>query len=221
MALYDAWGRFATDAATLSGLLRAFATGGPAIAAASRFSLADECLLEGLLSRAWQAWGTFWRTCAFESCMGTVDGSGALVPAHPFALSEAHASGAAVRAKNRNFRPPYWGSTNATLRLEPTWGDVDVLARIIPRMGPANLSQLLAAVSAGSQSAKALQYIRNAAAHNNPQTMQDVLAIRSQYIVFPVTHPIQALYWTEPSSNDFLVTAALDDLVDCALTAIA
>lgn len=141
--------------------------------------------------------------------------------AHPFASSEAHVSGAAIRAKGMNKVPPYWGATSTTLRNEPTWGDVDTLARILPRLGSSNQSQLLAAISAASQSAKSLQFIRNAAAHNNPETMADVLAIRSQYVVFPITHPVHALYWTNPSSGDFLAPAALDDLVECALDAIS
>jgi hypothetical protein len=221
MALYAAWAQFSDEAIVLTGLLRSFAAVGPSISGASRFSIADECLLEGLLSRAWQAWGHFCRTCVIESCIGTVDGSGAAIAPHAFALSEAHVSGAVIKAKGLKASPPYWGGTNSVLRNEPTWGDVDVLTRILPRLGCANQSQLLAAFSAASQSAKTLQCIRNAAAHNNAETLLDVQAIRSRYVVFPVTHPVHALYWTEPASGDFLVTTALDDLVDCALTAIS
>lgn len=221
MTLYAAWVRFADEAATLSTHFRDFAASGPLISGSSRFSVPDECLIEGLLSRAWQSWGSFWRTCVIDSCLGTVDGTGAAVLSHPFALSEAHVSGAAIRCKGRSAAIPYWGATNTTLRIEPTWGDVDVLTRLLPRLGSANSPQLVAAASSASQSAKALQYIRNAAAHTNPQTMAEVLAIRSRYVMFPVSHPVQALYWTEPSVSDFLITASLDDLVDCALSAIS
>jgi hypothetical protein len=221
MTLYDTWVQLVDEADTLRNLLHGFAVAGPTVASASRFTLADECLLEGILSRAWQAWGSFCRTCIVHSCVGTIDGSGAHVAPHPFALSEAHVSGAALRAKNKAASMPYWGGVNTTLRLEPTWGDVDVLTRLLPRLGSTNQAQLLAAISASSQSAKALQVIRNAAAHNNRQTMAEVLAIRSRYVVFPITHPVQAIYWTEPISSDFLAIAALDDLVDCALSAIS
>lgn len=220
MSLYVGWTYFADEFDALSTHLRNFATARPSISSASDFTLEDECLLEGLLSRVWQTWGAFCRLCVCESCLGTINGLGAVVPKHALALSEAHVSAAAIRAKSKA-SPPIWGATNTTLRFEPTWGDVDVLAKIIPHLGPTNQGQLLAAFSGGSQSAKALQLIRNAAAHNNLQTMGDVHNIRSRYLVFPITHPIQALYWVDPISKDFLVLQALEDLLDTGLAAIS
>ncbi|MEJ7668089.1 MAG: hypothetical protein WKH97_05005 [Casimicrobiaceae bacterium] len=92
---------------------------------------------------------------------------------------------------------------------------------IIPRLGPTNQGQLLAAFSAAHQSARAVQLIRNAAAHYNSQTMTEVQSIRSKYIVFPITHPTQALYWIEPNSRDFLVLHAVEELRDASLAAIS
>lgn len=220
MSLYAGWTQFADDFAVLSKHLRDFAAARVSIRSASDFTLEDECKLEGLLSRVWQTWAGFCRLCICESCLGTTNGLGVIVPRHAHALSEAHVSSAAIRAKSPTTRV-IWGSTNTLLRLEPTWGDVDVLNRIIPRLNPANQGQLLAAFSAGSQSAKALQFIRNASAHNNIQTMADVHGIRSRYIVFPVTHPVQALYWTDPATRDFLVLHAIEELLDTGLNAIS
>ena len=162
----------------------------------------------------------FCRSCLCESCIGTTDGSGAPVIAHLDAASEAHVSAAAIRAKQAGV-PPAWGSTNTVLRNEPTWGDVDVLTKIIPLLGPSNQAQLLAAFSSGHKSAKALQLIRNAAAHNNAQALAEVHSLRSRYIVFPISHPVQALYWIEPSSKDFLVLEAVEDLRDVGHAAIS
>lgn len=220
MSLYAVWTQLCDEFDQLSVHLRGFATARPSISSASHFTVTDECLLEGLLSRVWQSWGVFCRSCLCESCLGTTDGSGAAVAAHPEAASEAHVSGAAIRAKSKG-TPPTWGSINTVLRYEPTWGDVDILSKLVPRLGPSNQSQLLAAFSAGSRSAKALQLIRNATAHNNVQTMAAVLSIRSGYVTFPVTHPIQALYWIEPSSRDFLVMHAVEELRDASLAAIS
>src|SRR5262249_47581188 len=108
--------------------------------------------------------------------------------------------------------PPYWGGTNTVLRAEPTWGDVDVLNKILTKLRPNNHTQLLSAFSAIYSSAKALQTIRNGTAHHNVQTMNEVRSLQSSYIVFRITHPTHALFWTEPSSNDFLVTFAIDEL---------
>jgi hypothetical protein len=200
--------------------LRGFTTRRRVISSASHFSLEDECLLEGLLSRVWQSWSAFCRSTVCESCLGTTNAFGSVVVAHPKAASEAHVSGASIRAKS-TATAPTWGTSNSVLRHEPTWGDVDVLSKVISRLGPSNQSQLLAAFSGGSQSAKALQTIRNATAHNNNQTMTAVNGIRSRYVTFPVTHPVQALYWIDRSSQNFLVTHSVEELRDASLAAIS
>jgi hypothetical protein len=130
-------------------------------------------------------------------------------------------SGAAVRCNQKKSKAPYWGAINESLREEPTWGDVDVLARLIPRLECGNQAVLSAAFSNSSSSAKALQAIRNAAAHMHAQSFQQVLDIRSRYVSYPITHPVQALFWLEPTTNDFLVTAALEDLRSNALVAVS
>jgi hypothetical protein len=199
--------------------LRSFAAA-KTIGAASDFSFSDECFLEGLLSRIWQSWGSFCRSCVIESCLGTTNSSGALIPGLAGAASAAHVSGAVLIAKKNAFGP-FWTAPNSILRFEPTWGDVDILVKIVTRLVPSNSANLLAGFSSSHASAKAIQLIRNASAHNNPQNMHEVLTLRSSYIVFPIVHPIHALFWTEPKSKDFLVMDALEGLKSSAITAIA
>jgi len=197
---------------------RDFAAARPPLDSAGRFSFLGECLLEGLLSRAWQSWCGFCRNCFVESCGGTTTVNGTSVAALPDALSPDHVSGAAIQAKRG--KKPYWGIPNATLRCEPTWGDVDVLVSLITRLAPANAPQMLAAFSSGHSSARALQLIRNGAAHNHIQNMEEIKTLRSAYVVFPILHPTQALFWIEPGSKDFLVTQALEGLREAASAAI-
>lgn len=220
MSLYAAWVQLADEFNLLSGSLGEFSEARISISSSADFTLKDECTLEGLLSRVWQAWCTFCRSCVVESCLGAKNGLGVVVPQHPSAISADYVSGAAIRAKSKG-TPPIWGTSNSLLRKEPTWGDVDVLTTIIPLLNPANKTQLLAAFSSGSRSAKALQLIRNASAHHNPQTLSEVNSIRSRYVVFPIKHPIQALYWVDPSSRDFLVNHAIEELLDTGLSAIS
>ena len=220
MALALLHAQLVADFAHLEGHLRNFATSRPAIRSSTDFSDRDEYLLEGLLSRVWQAWGAFCRSCFCESCLGTVDSTGAPVAPLAGAVSVAHVSGAALRVKS-NVNGPYWGTTNVILRREPTWGDVDVLSTLLSRLAPANALQMSAAFSTFSASAKALQAIRNAAAHMHHQTIAEVQGLRSKYIVFPITHPTQALYWIEPKSSDFLILRALSDLQQAASDAIS
>jgi hypothetical protein len=219
MTLTAAWSDLSAEFNALSNHLRSFAASNP-VNSASSFTLLDECVLEGLLSRCWQSWCGFCRTCVVSSCVGTSNQAGIAVPALPQAIDEFVVSGAAIRAKSRS-GPPYWGAPNSLLRAEPTWGDVDVLVKILTRLSPANAHQLLAAFSSGAASAKAIQLIRNGAAHNNVQTQAEIHKIQSAYVVFAIGHPTHALFWIEPKSSDFLITHAMSTLEQIGLAAIS
>lgn len=138
----------------------------------------------------------------------------------PQALTEAHVSGAAITAK-RSSKPPYWGRTNTLLRAEPMWGDVDILTNILSRLHPHNTNKLLAAISTASTQAKALQIVRNGAAHNHFQNLNDVLSLRSKYITFKIAHPTHAMFWIEPQSSDFLIINVIETLKNEAYHAIS
>ena len=220
MALYTAWAHLDRELTLLSAHVRNFAAAKPSLDSASHFSLLDECLLEGLLSHVWQAWNGFCRECIIDSCVGTVDANGVTIPGLAPAASEAHVSSAAIRAKKQS-APPYWGQVNTVLRSEPTWGDVDVLTKIITRLRPVNGSKMLPAFSSAHANAKALQVIRNGAAHTNVQTLGEINAMRSSFLVFPMLHPTHAMFWIEPGSSDFLITHAIDELISAGLNAIS
>ena len=199
---------------------RDFAASKPSLDASASFSFLDECLLEGLLSRTWQAWCNFSRKCLMKSCLGTVTHGGKTIPPLPEAQSAEHVSSAAIRAARKG-KPPYWGPPNELLRREPTWGDVDVFVHVATCLAPGNSDQMRAAFSTGHRRAKALQSIRNGAAHLNAQTLVEILGIRSAYIVFQIKHPTHALFWIESSSKDFLITHAIQELKDVGFAAIA
>lgn len=221
MALPAALAQLDSDLDALANLFRDFAARGGALAASGTLTLTDECLLEGLLSRTWQAWNSFCRACVMNSCMGSPDATGAMIAAHPDALSEQLVAGAALHAKRKASLATYWGSTVTSRRQEPTWGDTDVLQRILPRLQPTNGAKLVAAFSTVHDRAKAIQLIRNGAAHNHAENMAEILLLQSAYVAFRISHPVQALYWVEPSSGDFLITHALDALRATALIAIS
>lgn len=189
------------------------------ISSATDLSLHEELFCEGALSRYWQAWCDFCRTTICSSCLGTTTAAGVAIGPHPDAHSEAHVSEAARRAKKSTTNP--WGRTNSILRLEVTWGDTDTLATIVPRMLVPRHSELTAAFSQADRSAKALQIIRNAAAHHNIQTMANVVSLSSRFISFPVTHPIQALFWTQTTTGTYLIQHAVHDLLEIAEAAVA
>jgi hypothetical protein len=220
MALVAACARLDLELNSLATHFREFAAKKPALNSSAQFSFLEECLLEGLLSRVWQCWGEFCRRCVIDSCIGCVTSNGVAIPALPGAGCDADVSGAAIKAK-RGHNPPYWGYPNTLLRMEPTWGDINVLTTILLRLAPANMPQLVAGFSSGHARASALQKIRNGAAHFNAQTLGDIHAISSAYLAFPIVHPLHALFWVDPVSSDFLVTKAIEDLRTAGSDAIA
>jgi hypothetical protein len=219
MTLQASWDGLAESLDLCTRHFRDFVQTKTTVVAASDFSFLDECLLEGLMSRAWQAWSAFCRDCVVKSCLGTTTSAGIAVTALVEAINEEHISGAAIRA-NRRLGPPYWGNPNALLRSEPTWGDVDALVRIIGELRPSNAPQLLAAFSSCYSHARALQLIRNCASHNHKQNISEIQKLRSAYVVFPISHPTQAMFWTEPSSGDLLITSVIEEIKEAGLAAI-
>jgi hypothetical protein len=219
MALVTALNQLNAELDGFSTHVRDFTSKKSALNSPIHFSFLEECFLEGLLSRIWQSWGLFCRACVIESCLGGITATGVTITGLAGAMSEADVSGAAIKAKQKP-RTQYWGSPNTVLRLEPTWGDVDVLCAILGRLMPVNSPQLLAGFSSGHGSSSALQKIRNAAAHTNFQTISAIHAISSAYIAHPIVHPTHALFWIEPLSGDFLVTKSIEDLKSAGLAAI-
>jgi hypothetical protein len=51
--------------------------------------------------------------------------------------------------------------------------------------------------------------------------MTEIQALCSYYVVFPIGHPAQALFWVEPQSKDFLAMRAIEELKDVGLLAIS
>jgi len=181
---------------------------------AADFTTDDLCVLEGALSRIWQVWCQFCRAVLVESCMGTVDLSGVAIPGLAGAQSEDHVSAAAIRAKQH--RPIVWIQTNSLLWREPTWGDIDSLLDIVAALAPTNAAKLNGMCSVAGRGAKILQTARNAAAHDNIQTRTDLVMTGSSFSAFPITHACQALFWIEPSSQQYLLPLVLDELISAS-----
>ena len=181
------------------------------------FTTEDLCLLEGVLSRIWQAWCRFCRETIMESCVGTTDLSGP-VAGLATAISMPHVSAAAVQVKNR--QRVTWVGQNTVLRMEPTWGSIDALIDIIRYLAPTNAAKLNGMCAVASPSAKVLQTARNAAAHDNTQTLADLLQLGTAYTTFPTNHACQSLFWIEAATGGYLLPQAVEDLKDAATLAV-
>lgn len=209
--MFNAWSSLNQKLVIANTELNSFYANQATSISANQFSNSEVFLLDGLISYIWQSWIDFCRECFMNSCMGCTTLSGTPLAATIGAISEAHVSSAAIKAK-KSATPPFWGQQNLILRLEPTWGDVDVLTKITQRINPPNCSQILAALSSASQSLKVIQNIRNACAHRNHQTLQLVTGSMSSYIAKPTTDPVQSLFWIVPSNGKYLSTHVVDEM---------
>lgn len=163
--------------------------------------------LEGWLSEVWQAWCRFCRTTVFASCTGcstAMAGAIAGVHATPDIVSF-------IAARQRNGRPPTAAGANSTLRLEPTWGHINKLLEVIQALAPRNASSLLGGFGTVPQ-VDEVRIIRNAAAHRNIQTHQEVIALSSSYRATSIRHPVEALLWHDPSTGRTLIQSRMEDM---------
>jgi hypothetical protein len=184
------------------------------LASSADFSLENECVLEGVLSRAWQTWNRFCRELIIESCLGTTNLSGPIA-GHPSATSIVAVSMAAIRV--RRHLMPVWRGANSVLRDEPTWGDVNVLLDLIAGLGPSNATSLNDLCTVAGPGARTLQAVRNATAHTNAQALANLARLSSSYVAFPITHPTHAMFWVSAISGELLFLDALEHMRDAAM----
>lgn len=163
--------------------------------------------LEGICSDAWQVWGRFCRNAVVASSLGCTTGNGRVLPA-TFASWE---NVSYVACKQQGGRPPSQPGTNNMLFREPTWGRLHALLDVIRALSPSNGTVLLAAFGS-IPDLDHLRIIRNACAHRNSQTFQEVLALAPSYRATKIRHPLQALFWTDPSSGGSLFSTRISDM---------
>lgn len=211
MSLYQIYSDLQDEFLVAENSLLTFASNKPANWSIGSFAQDDIFYLDGWVSYVWQGWCKFCRSCLINSILGTTTGSGSITTKVPNASSEYAVSGASILAAKK--KPIQW-NPNAVLRLEPTWGDVDKINNIATRLNPSNEISILSGASMGSTAAKDFQTIRNACAHLNLQTGAEVSAINTRYITFPINHPTQSLFWSNPVSKDFLAIHTLDELLN-------
>ena len=170
--------------------------------------------LEGLLSQTWQSWGRFCRQTVMASGLGCVTRNGNhLAPTVTPAQWE-RISYVAMCVKNQSTVKA--GKTNKILRYEITWGDVNRLINIINFVNPQNKGQLLTGFGAIGRGPRHLQIVRNSAAHLNHETFSDVRALIPVYDTVRSRHPTDALFWIDPTTQNFAYLSWVQDMRDAA-----
>lgn len=97
-------------------------------------------------------------------------------------------------------------------RLEPTWGDQNVLIKVIPVLAPSNTTDLLSGFGLPFYAHRHIQIIRNACAHLNSETIADVRNLLPFYKGRKFSHPLDLLWWIEPNENADAIFIWLDEL---------
>jgi len=136
-------------------------------------------LTEVLLSDVWQSWCRFCRLLYLSSCRGCIARDGSSIPA----INEDHSwrrLGYIARQKIRNSGVTPNGHLNFEMRKEPTWGDLDVFLKIIQGVPLANKNTLLSSFGSFS-SLKSMQLVRNACAHKNVETINNLNSLSTSY----------------------------------------
>lgn len=163
--------------------------------------------LEGATSVLWQIWCRYCRAVVIQSALGCTTASGKYVAP----VEQDWRVVSFIAKHQRSGNPPRAKRPLIGLYLEPTWGDIDKLVDIIRAIHPGNRSTLLLAFGSVSH-VKHLQAIRNGAAHRNNERLAEVMQYVSLYAGFRVWHPLQALFWKEPSSQQYLVRHVISQM---------
>jgi len=186
----------------------------------TRLTFEEWLILEGIISSAWQYWGHCCRKIILSSALGAITESGAVLPpsAAVLPLQWERASYLAIQASKKRAAQP--AMINSTLRLEPTWGDIDKLPNIATALAPQNLGQLISAFGVATK-LKDVQTVRNAAAHRNRQTMQEVLGLAPRYVASTIRHPSEASLWEDPATKNFAFLSWTEEMRDAIKIAVA
>ena len=166
--------------------------------------------MEGLLSRTWQAWCFFCRNVCIRSALGCTTASGGVHPASVLPVTSTRASHVAFRGANGLAPQPL--VENNILRKEPTWGDVSKITKIIDALNPGNRLMLKSHFAGGLSGPVHCQIVRNACAHTNPQTLNEVRSLAVSYNATGINHPIESVLWKEKGTGTHAYLIWLDEM---------
>ena len=174
---------------------------------------------EGHISALWQAWCVFCRELLIYSVQGATTTSGTITTSPHTALDEMEIAFVAKQLSHRRPRPVNQIRPLTHNRNEHTWGDLGSMHRVVSRIGCSNMNSIRVALSVCSR-VKDLQLCRNASAHINKSSLQDVRGSMVRYLDTKLRHPSDMMYWVDPDNNDFLWKSWIEELEIAAEFAI-
>lgn len=160
-------------------------------------------LTEVLLSDVWQGWSGFCRELIFSSCRGTKARDGTLIKPRTGDVTWERLGYEAKQAQ-RGIKTTSNGHRNFYIRNEPTWGDIDSFIKATLALAPANMNYLTS-VYGSFTNIKHLQRVRNACAHKNIETLQDISALSSTYKFSKIDYPSDVAWCNVKNNSEFAI----------------
>jgi hypothetical protein len=178
---------------------------------ASELSYIDVMALrEAAINHLWQRWNSFCRQLFMGSCLGALTKGGVTTVARPHWTTEPRVAYEALCAKAK--KNPQPGQSLSHKRLEPTWGDVDVMTKIASQMQMTNSANIVSAFGLGVTGPKHLQIVRNSIAHKNDETFTNVKSIISNYKGVRLWQPSDIAAWNHAIDKDISIICWAEDL---------
>ena len=159
-------------------------------------------LTEALLLDVWHCWNDFNRTLINYSCVGDIARDGSIVQGRA-GDNTWQRVGYEARILSKNGIPQAH-RTISFIRHEPTWGDIEKLVLIVRGLGISNENSLLAAYGSFT-TPKHMQITRNACAHINRETIDNVKAIVSAYSFSRINRPSDLLWAVATGRSEFAI----------------
>lgn len=175
-------------------------------------------LQEGLISQLWQVWSDFSRSTALSSLKGTISATGVEINSEYSGYSISEIRFATMKAARQ--QPVGTCRAIGGDHLDPTYGDLSKMNKIVSALMPSNSSQLLSAFGSAVLLPD-LQTVRNACAHVSPDRINDIRSLQVRYDNTDFMHPSDTIFWVDPTTNDFSWHSWVDEMKLVANSAVA
>lgn len=173
---------------------------------------------EGLLSSLWQLWNGFARELLIASCQGAITASGQTVTSSHATKPVGEIAYLARELSLGNLAPKLGKSLSST-RLEPTWGDIAKIQKIISGLSPTNSAALASSFGAALM-IKDVQDVRNASAHLTGENLTKIALMKVRYNKPISVHPSDAMFWIDPNTQDFAWRSWIDEMETISLASV-
>lgn len=158
-------------------------------------------MIEGYISKLWQAWSNFNRGILLAAIRGGTRSDGFVVTSAYDNLGDLEIAFVASQLGHKN--PIGTIRQLSTRKHEPTWAYFEVPNRVLTGISSNIEADLLQSFSAQA-TLNDLRVCRNSSAHITPESLADVRAAQVRYSFNKFRHPTDMSFWLDQVTADFL-----------------